>query len=299
MPRQVLPQTTYLVTRRTSQRQFLLQPSTLTIQIFLYCLGVAAQKFGVVLHALCVLASHYHLAATDPLGMLPAFEAWLNEFVAKAINASLGRWEALWSPGSYSAQALQSPEDVLGALTYIATNPVKAGLVARGDLWPGINIMPSDLGRKIKVRRPPIFFRSGGALPEEVELEFTAPPGFEHLPAGVFQDLWQKRVDTETQQLQAQHHAAGRRFLGRRAVRKQSPFDCAKSKERRRGLKPRIKCRDRLQRMAAIRRLKEFCAAHREAFELFRAGVRDVVFPAGTYWMRIHAGVSCAPWAPG
>ena len=27
---------------------------------------------------------------------------------------------------------------------------------------------------------------------------------------------------------------------------------------------------------------------------LFLAGVRDVIFPAGTYWLRVHFAVRCA-----
>jgi len=71
-PRPVLEGTTYMITRRTTQRQFLLKPSALTNQIFLYCLAVAAERTSVVLHAVCVLSNHYHLVATDPLGRIPA-----------------------------------------------------------------------------------------------------------------------------------------------------------------------------------------------------------------------------------
>ena len=31
---------------------------------------------------------------------------WLNECVAKCVNAELGRWESFWAPGSYSCVAL-------------------------------------------------------------------------------------------------------------------------------------------------------------------------------------------------
>jgi hypothetical protein len=50
-PRQVLPGTTYLITRRCSQRQFLLRPSDVTNSIFLYVLALAAKRFGVEVHA--------------------------------------------------------------------------------------------------------------------------------------------------------------------------------------------------------------------------------------------------------
>ena len=63
-----------------------------------------------------------------------------------------------------------------GVLIFAATmvvtvrNPVKAALVQRADLWPGVNILPSALGKTIKVKRPHKFFRANGPLPAEVEL---------------------------------------------------------------------------------------------------------------------------------
>ena len=41
-------------------------------------------------------------------------------------------------------------------------------------------------------------------------------------------------------------------------------------------------------RIETIRRLKAFRAVHREAKARRIAGDRAVVFPAGTYWMRVH-----------
>jgi hypothetical protein len=40
--------------------------------------------------------------------------------------------------------------------------------------------------------------------------------------------------------------------------------------------------------------LAEFLRSYREAFEAWREGVRDVVFPAGTYLMRVLHGAPCA-----
>ncbi len=296
MPRQVLPETTYLLTRRTVQRELLLTPSGPRVnQIILYCLGVAAQRYGVQLHAFCAMSNHPHTVATDTAGRVPEFQRWFNEFVAKAINASLGRWGALWEPGSYSAVDCVTAEDTLGAMTYTATNPVAATRVTRADLWPGANILPSDLGRTIKVKRPPIFFRADGTLPDEVELRFVPPPGYEQMTLSAFRTLWQQRIEAEEARLRAEARASGRAFAGRRAVRRQSPNTRATSWERRRALNPRIKCRDKGLRIEAIRRLQRFYREHRAALEQFKAGVRDVLFPAGTYWMRVHAGVRCTP----
>lgn len=295
MPRQVLPGETHLLTRRTVQREFLLTPSRQINQIVLYCLGVAAQKYDVRLHGFCVMSNHPHTVATDEAGRLPEFERWFHEFTAKAINASMGRWGALWEPGSYSAVNCVTAEDTLDAMTYTVTNPVAAARVTRADLWPGVNILPSALGRTIRVKRPTIFFRPDGPLPDEVELTFVPPPGYEHLTLEAFQALWQQRIEAEEARLRAEVHASGRRFAGRRAVRRQSPHERAKSRERRRALNPRIKCRDRQLRVAAIKDLQRFHAEHREARLRFKAGLRDVLFPVGTYWLRVHAGVHCTP----
>jgi putative transposase len=59
-PRRVLPGTIYLVTRRCSERRFFLKPSPLTSEIFLYVLAVAARRYGVLVHAFCVLSNHCH-----------------------------------------------------------------------------------------------------------------------------------------------------------------------------------------------------------------------------------------------
>jgi hypothetical protein len=56
-PRQVLPGTTYLVTRRCSERRLFLRPSERVNAIFLYVLAVAAQKYGIDVHAFCVLSN--------------------------------------------------------------------------------------------------------------------------------------------------------------------------------------------------------------------------------------------------
>jgi len=44
LPRQVLPRQFYLITRRCTQRQFLLRPDAATNNAFLYCLIHAALR---------------------------------------------------------------------------------------------------------------------------------------------------------------------------------------------------------------------------------------------------------------
>jgi REP element-mobilizing transposase RayT len=121
-PRRVLPGSTYLVTRRCTQRQFLLRPSALVNQTFTYCLAYAASQTGVLVHAYCALSNHFHAVVTDPDARLPEFMACLDKLVSKCVNASLGRWESLWSSDHYSAPELIEPEDVFDKLVYVTVS---------------------------------------------------------------------------------------------------------------------------------------------------------------------------------
>jgi hypothetical protein len=56
-PRRIVPHETYLITRRCYQRTFRLRPCAKTNAIFLYCLALAMEKTGVLVHAACVMSS--------------------------------------------------------------------------------------------------------------------------------------------------------------------------------------------------------------------------------------------------
>ena len=47
--------------------------------------------------------------------------------------------------------------------------------------------------------------------------------------------------------------------------------------------------------LTAVRELRAFRAAYRTAFQAWRRGVRDVVFPFGTWLMRVVHGTRCLP----
>src|SRR5207248_6043964 len=65
------------------------------------------------------------------------------------------------------------------------------------------------------------------------------------------------------------------------------------SQEPRRGLRPTVAARNQWARIEALRRNRAFLQAYLEARGRFAAGIRDVVFPAGTYWLARFAGVAC------
>ncbi len=291
-PRQIVAGAAYLVTRRCAQRQFLLRPSRITNQIFLYLLALAAQRFGIRVHAFCVLSNHIHLVLTDPHALLPAFHQLLDSLVARAVNASLGRWEDFWAPGSYSAVKLVSPSDVVAKAAYVLANPVAAGLVACGSAWPGLWSAPGRIGGDAYVvKRPKHFFDPKGGLPDEVTLTLTTPPGFES--AEQFRAELERSLEAREADARSRHHARGG-FLGVARVLAQKPMARLAPGEPRRTLNPRVAGQDKWKRIEALGRLVEFLRSYRVAWKARRAGDAGVVFPHGTYLLRVLHGVPCA-----
>ena len=164
-PRQVLPGTCYLITRRCAQRQFFLRPCADTNGLLLYVLAIAARRYHIQVHAFCVLSNHLHIVLTDPDACLPAFEQYLDSLVARALNTRLARRESLWDPAGYSAVDLSSPIDIVDKAAYALANPVAAGLVQSGREWPGLWSAPEQIGAAaIPARRPNFFFRKRGSF---------------------------------------------------------------------------------------------------------------------------------------
>jgi REP element-mobilizing transposase RayT len=293
-PRQVLPGATYLVTRRCSERRFFLRPSQSVNDIFLYVLAIAAERYGVLVHVVCVLSNHYHLVVTDPGACLPEFQRYLDGLVARAINCSLGRWESFWAPSSYSAVALTSPDDVVAKAAYVLANPVAAALVERGRHWPGLWSAPRQIGSApLVAKRPSAFFRDNGYMPESVELELAVPPGF--ASAAEFRERLEESLRAAEERARSEHERDGFRCMGAAKLLAQKPTARPATRERRRGLNPRVTAPDKWKRIEAIERLEDFVNAYREALAAWRDKAAKVLFPAGTYLMRVAHGVACAP----
>jgi putative transposase len=293
-PRRVIPGATYLVTRRCSERRFFLRPDPEVDAIILYCLALAAERNGILLHAFVVLSNHYHFILTDPRGVLPLFEHHFDMLLARALNARYGRFENFWAPGTYSAVVLTDRDAVLEKIAYVLANPVSAGLVSRSDLWPGLISRPSDIGAPPRVvPRPPQFFRQAGAnsLPAAVPLALVVPPCCEDLPVEEVRALVAARLAEHEDGARAERQ--GRPFLGRRGVLRQRVFDRPGDHEPHFELNPRVAGRDKWKRIEALARLRSFLAAYRHAWEQFKSGFRSVVFPAGTWKLRRELGVWC------
>ena len=297
-PRQILPNTTYMVTRRCSERRFFLKPTVIVNQIFTYCLAYAAEQTGVLLHAWTCMSNHWHAVVTDPDSRLPEFMAHVNRLIGKCVNVELGRFESLWSPEHYSAVRLETEQDVIDKMLYVLDNPVQAALVASWSQWPGAISGPRACAKAaVMVERPGLYFRDDGLMPAAVKLQATVPPCCTHLTPQQFATRLSRELKAHEALVRERLAAEGKELLGRAAVEAQDPFSCPESFDPRFKINPRVACKDKWRRQEMLGRLKDFLEAYAEAWQSFKAGVKDVVFPAGTYWMVRHA--TCAVASPG
>jgi putative transposase len=295
-PRQVIPGRTYLISRRCTQRQFLLRPDRQVSQIYLYCLGEAAQRYEITLHGWMPMSNHQHIEARDNLGNFPAFLAHLNKMLAKALNAYWDRWENLWATEQPNAVYLVDASARLDKLIYLLANPVNDHLVERASDWPGATSLAQVLsGRPITVKRPRAFFSEHGPMPEEITLRADRPEGFESLT----QDEWTKLVfDRISAAERAARDERGKKkigIFGRKAVLRAHHTDRPSTVAPRGGLRPMVACKETTARVRALAALRAFREAYRATFERWTRRAKDVVFPAGTYRL-FWFGVPCAPF---
>jgi len=292
-PRPVTKEKIVFVTRRCTQRQFLLRPGEVTNEIFTYCVAEAASRYGLVVLLPQMMSNHHHTMLWDPDGRHVEFREHLHKMLAKVLNAYWGRWENLWAAEESCVVEVVEVGDLLDKLVYIATNPVKDGLVEKVHHWPGPKFTKALLtGTSMTARRPKHFFAEDGTMPEEVELVLRLP---DHITdKGAFLAELECRIAEVEATCARERMKTGRRVLGRRRVLRQSWRDSPTSHEPRRNLRPRVAARSKWARLAVLERNKQWEAEYREARLKWLAG-EDAEFPYGTYWLRRFANVRVKP----
>lgn len=293
-PRPVFPNQSNFITRRCTQRQFILRPDEETNNAFVYCLAEAAQRFGISVVLAQMMSSHHHALVEDPNGHDVEFREHFHKMMARCQNAYRGRWENLWaSEEPCVVEVPRTYEDLMNKLLYIATNPVKDGLVERVHHWPGPNFVAALLtGKPMKAQRPAHFFRENGVMPLEVELKLELPDYIEDKAAFVAE--LRRRITAVEEDAIRDRQRTGRGIVGRRRILRTPWYETPITREPRRGLRPRVAGKNTWQRIMTLQRNKEWQLEYRRARSTWLAGFA-AEFPYGTYWLRRFAGVVVKP----
>jgi putative transposase len=283
-----------MITRRCTERMFLLGTTKETGEVFAYCLAEAANRFGILVHAAVVMSNHLHIVVTDVEGKLPLFSSLFFTQLAKATNARTGHVESVFARAHrYHALELVTADAIACKIAYLLANPVKAGLVERCTQWPGFITSVRDMQER-KVYQvttgdnPYLQRRKATVLP----LKIVPPPQVRDVQA------FASRIAQDVTGIE-KHYARERRahgvlVKGAESVRAEKwhrkPTTGVTLFQTVPGLAERVK----KIRIAAIQALQRFRQAYRDALKDYRAGLRAAEFPCGTWWMKVTFGANVA-----
>jgi hypothetical protein len=276
-----------MITRRCTQRQFLMRPDDETNNAFIYCLAEAASRFGIEVLFTVANTNHHHTGIYDRHGNYPAFLERFHRLFAKCQNSLRGRAENFWSTEQTSVVKLADAAAVLDKMTYALTNPVKDHLVERVAEWPGVNAYEALVrGQALTAHRPRHFFREGGHMPASVTLTFARPKAFEALSPEDFAAMIRENVRSAEERAALERKRRGVDVLGRQRVLAQDWRGHPVTPELRGQLRPTVASRNKWRRFESLHHDRTFCDEHAAARKAMASGRRDVVFPPGTYRLR-------------
>lgn len=290
IPRKILAGLTYFLTRRCTQRMFLLRPSKYVKQVLLYCLAEAAKRFNITVYAYVAMSNHIHMVVRDNDANLPEFMCHFYKMVAKVLNAHWGRRENLWSNDQANVVHCVQDNDRFEKIIYTLANPVADHLVARAQEWPGATSYSQLLAATTLVLdRPRGYFGKKSRMPKTATLTLGRPDGFEELT----REEWSKKVrdavvakEKKASEQRDADENVRRRFVGRKAVLAALHTQTAKRIEPRSELAPDVACRDGKRRGLELEALMRFRKAYAIARKEWCSGSHGVLFPLGTYKMR-------------
>ena len=301
-PRAVLPNRTYIVTRRVVRRHFLLRPDRdgTMQQLYWYFTAVVAAQLGIQVHCAQVLSNHLHEVLTDTRGNLPKFFELRNRLLANAVKCHRGWPEEVFSRTAMSCVELLTAGSIVNKIAYVIANCVAAFLVRSPKAWPGVKVLADDIGRRVvRVRRPDVYLDPNNPQwPETAEIAITLP--HQLLRAHGNRDAAcrtiQKVVDDKVQAARAAARREGREFQNAKRVTRVKVTSRAASWEEFGERFPLFSASGNAKAAAHwLAHRRQFLEAYRVSLERHKRGVNKVLFPPGTWKLSQLYGVRCAP----
>lgn len=298
------------------------------VQVFEYLFAVAAERYGMQVHEVLCMSNHFHALITDVEGRLPEFMTYFDSLLARSLNAMRGVSGSVFEK-EYSLVEVTDDEKGLEHAVYTLANPCSVHLVRRSKQWPGFSTLRMKYGETRTIERPKVglWKREGerergetvenrgrrkarepkralhrgkpSVLPEVVELRLVRPPVYRMLSdAELRAEVWE-RLDARELELIEERRARGAEVLGAAKVLAQPWYGFPGRPEDMFGMDPGVSGKSKWARIEALQRRKEFAAAYALARARFLAGVRDVLWPFGTWLMRVRFGLACETAPPG
>ena len=291
-PRRILPGMTYSITRRCLDRRFYLKPTPELQRHIKYVLGQACRRYGVKLHAVCIMFNHIHLIVTDMRGVLPLFMQDVFRLISRVVKVERPDIEGpVFDNRRPCVTALLTPGSVAQQLAYVVTNPVTANLVVKHGDYPGLVTHADALrGMRERVARPKDQLLG---RPKHATFEITP-----WRPLEVSEPSRKKRAKQRAHVLElairlvAEREAASARerrrtgdfAAGPRRLMARHHLDRPEGRPRRSDVVPALAASDPRVLKQGKRTLREWRRAYRDARAALSAKLKAVL-PAGSWWL--------------
>ena len=319
LPKRRLPGTAYFLSPVCERKEFRLKPTNETKAAFAFTLVEAAMKHGVDIIAVMQMSSHYHAVVYDRLGTLSDFLRDFHGVMGRFGSARDGVENTkFWSADDGKEMEIGDMDALVDCVAYTLANPTKDFIVAKPEDWAGVMTPVEALGSGAgKVyERPKRFFDPDGMTSEAVMLGSDYPWELDELlPVAEFKVRVRARVDGYVAAAKAEVDAGRRRFSGVAEAKNLSVWHSAEralggeakaaaESGRKAKAHKRVAAANQGRLQAMLESVLAFRAAHRKAWNAFRRGVYETMFPAGTwkawrfYGAQREAGVSEVLEAP-
>lgn len=128
------------VTAKTIQGRYLLRPGPEMNRRFVGVVAKAKSLYKVKVHCISCLSNHWHgLVSPGDAQALARFMNYVQGNLAQEAG-DLHNWSGpFWHDRYHSVLVSEEPEAQLQRLTHCLAQGTKEGLVARPELWPGVN----------------------------------------------------------------------------------------------------------------------------------------------------------------
>jgi putative transposase len=128
LPRYYVPALPQHVIQRGNNRDPMFRCAA-DFAFYLDCLGHAARKHALAIHAYVLMTNHVHVLATPGHeSSLPRTMQSVGRVYVRYFNTAYQRTGTLWE-GRYKATVIQDDQYLLTCMRYIELNPVRAGIV--------------------------------------------------------------------------------------------------------------------------------------------------------------------------
>ena len=128
-PQYVVRGQVILADRVSLEHRFMLRPDRQMRELFFYLLQFYANVYGIRIHAVVLMSTHYHLLFTDVRGVRGDFFQAFHAMLAKAVQVYRGTKSVLFDKRPTSQPDNVTATACVEAMAYIICNPTEAGIV--------------------------------------------------------------------------------------------------------------------------------------------------------------------------